>query len=94
MTLAPSLTAACQASSDLSLDGSGPGEVVGKSGKKGEEQQEKEAGGEEEKGIEGEGENVYINLKVQVVFRCCTVSVCSFLCVGVFFFVFFNEMFD
>lgn len=55
--LAPSLTVACQAIFDLYPEGSEQGEVVGKRGKKGEEQQEKEAGGEEEKAIEDEGKD-------------------------------------
>lgn len=57
MTPAPSLIAACQLTSGLSPDGSDPEEVVGKRGKRGEEQQLKEAGEEEGKEIEGEGKN-------------------------------------
>lgn len=63
MTLAPSLTAACQATSDLSPDDNNElGEAVGKRGKKGEVPQEKEAEGEEGKRIEGEGKNFKDNL--------------------------------
>lgn len=81
VTLVLSLTAACQATFALSPEGSEQGEVVGKRGKRGEEQQEKEAGGEE-KATEAEGKNV---LKYSNGFRCCTVSVCHFFWSDVYF---------